>query len=287
MAWFSDRLRATAGIVLAGVTTAVSGGGPRVAGPPRSSNSASSFHLIWDMPRAVRLVEVSAVLEIVEPPRVSPLYFWALQVDFEEDGVSWGGGHTGLQWNSRFPGGTALNWGGYAAQNRGGAVLPGSQPDLFAFPGDPNTMSFDWEPRRPYRLRVFRSPEVAGAWRADITDLMSGSTAVVRDLWHPDGPRPRAGRRAGAGGAYLARPLVWSEVFADCDAPQVAVRWSDLSAVAEDGATVRPSATRVNYQARDAGGCANTSVRRDGAGLLQVTNTPREILQGAVLDQPS
>ena len=284
MAGLRDRLRAFAEALTAGANTMVTGGGPRAAGPPRSSNGASSFHLIWEMPQtagAAKLVEVSAVLEIIEPPRVPSLYFWALQVDFEENGVFWGGGHTGLQWNRRFPGGTALNWGGYAAQSRGGAVLPGSQPDLFAFPGDPNTMSFDWEPRRPYRLRVFRSPELSGGWRADITDLSSGTTTVVRDLMYPDGPRAGAGRAAAG---YLRRPLVWSEVFADCDAPQVVARWSDLSAVGEDGLTVRPSAVRVNYQAHEAGGCGNTSVRRDGAALLQITNTPREIPQGAVLD---
>jgi hypothetical protein len=285
MAGLRDRLRALAGSLSAGLTTTVTGGGPRVAGPPRSPNGASSFHLTWEMPRTARaanLVEVSAVLEIVEPPRVSSLYFWALQVDFEEAGVSWGGGHTGLQWNRRFPGGTALNWGGYAAQSQGGAVLPGSQPALFAFPGDPNTMSFDWEPRRPYRLRVFRSPDVAGAWRADITDLVSGSTTVVRDLMHPEGRRAGAGR--GAGRSYLRRPLVWSEVFAECDAPQSVVRWSDLSAVSEDGAVVSPSSVLVNYQTHEAGGCGNTTVRRDGSGLLQITNAPREISQGAVLD---
>jgi len=97
------------------------GGGPCVAGPPRSSNGASSFHLFWEMPRtsqASRLIEVSAVLEVLEPPQVPSLYFWAMQVDFEEDGLPWGGGHTGLQWNRRFPGGTAVNWGGYASQDR-------------------------------------------------------------------------------------------------------------------------------------------------------------------------
>ena len=285
MAGLRDRLRAFAEALMAGATTTVTGGGPRAAGPPRSSNGASSFHLIWEMPRtaeAARLVEVSAVLEIVAPPRVAALYFWALQVDFEEDGRNWGGGHTGLQWNQRFHESTAVNWGGYAAPERGGAVLPGSQPDLYAFPGAPNTMAFDWSPRRAYRLRVSRSPDISEAWRADITDMESGDTTVLRDLIHPEGPRDRAGRRAGAGG-YLSRPLVWSEVFADCDAPSVAVRWSDLSATNEDGVVVRPRAVRVNYQAHHDGGCSNTSVRRDRAGLLQIAGTPREIDQGAIL----
>lgn len=291
MAGFRDRLRALADALTAGATTTVTGGGMRAAGRPRSPGSASSFHLIWEMPRtpeAAKLVEVSAVLEVLAPPRVDSLYFWALQVDFGEDGLTWGGGHTGLQWNGRFPESTAVNWGGYAAQERGGAILPGSQPELFAFPGDPNTAAFDWRPQRPYRLRVFRSPDIPGAWRADITDLAGGGTTVIRDLMRADAPRNGAGRGGSAGGSggggYLLRPLVWSEVFADCDAPSVAVRWSDLSAIDEDGRIVRPRAVRVNYQARQAGGCANTSVRRDGTGLLQVTNAPRDIGQGAVLE---
>jgi hypothetical protein len=265
--------------------TQATAGGPRAAGPPRSQNGASSFHLIWQMPRtgaAARLVEVSAVLEILVPPRVQALYFWALQVDFLEDGRMWGGGHTGLQWNRRFPGGTAVNWGGYASQERGGAVLPGTDPDLSFFPGDPNTMAFPWRPEQAYRLRVSRSPEVPGAWRADLTDMTSGETTVLRDLLYPQGSGRHRGRDASGGGTgHLAQPIVWSEVFADCDAPSVVVRWSDLSAKSEDGAVVRPEAVGVNYQTHQAGGCANTSVKMDGTGLLQITNTPREVSQGS------
>jgi hypothetical protein len=280
-----DRMRAAGGVLaraFAGTTdTTLAGREPREAGPPRSGNGASSFHLIWELPRsreAARLVEVAATLEIVQAPRVRALHFWALQVDFEEDGRMWGGAHTGLQWNRRFPDGTAANWGGYASQDRGGAVLPGTRPELFAFPDDPNTMAFPWQPERPYRLRVFRSPEVPGAWRASITDATSGETVVLRDLSHPDGRRRRA---EAAKSSYLCRPIVWSEVFADCDAPSIAVRWSDLSAVSEDGVTIGPEAVTVNYQAWEAGGCSNTSVRVDGAGFLQVTNTPRDTAQGS------
>ncbi len=259
-------------------------GGPRVAGPPRSSNGASSFHLIWNLPggRDIgRIVEVAATLEIVEPPRVDSLYFWALQVDFaDEHGVMWGGGHTGLQWNRRFPQRTATNWGGYASQGRGGSVLPGSVPELYAFPGDPNTMAFAWSARRPYRFRVYRSPEVAGAWRASVIDVGSGDETVLRDLFHPGGPHGRHGKEPG----YLFRPLVWSEVFADCDAPSVVVRWNDLAAVTEEGAVLSPWAVTVNYQSHRAGGCANTSARSEGRGVLQMTNTPREVAQGQRLE---
>jgi hypothetical protein len=268
-------------------TTTVTAGGPRAAGPPRSANGASSFHLIWDMPRtpaAARLLEVSAVLEILVPPRVPSLYFWALQVDFEEDGQIWGGGHTGLQWNQRFPGHTAVNWGGYAAQERGGGVLAGTEPVLRAFPGDPNTAAFRWMAGRPYRLRVYRSPDFTGAWRADIADLATDHITVIRDLMHPG--HASAAARAGAGPhhGYLRRPLVWSEVFADCDAPSVTARWSELTATTEEGLTVGPEALHVNYQSHHEGGCSNTTVRQDGTSLLQVTNTARELRQGTRLE---
>ena len=286
-----DRLRAIwdavsaapAGPAAGGPT--VTAGGPRAAGPPRSPNGASSFHLFWDMPRtpqASRLVEVSATLEIVEPPRVSALYFWALQVDFaDEKGRMWGGGHTGLQWNRRFPGGAAANWGGYASQELGGMVLAGSDPDLQAFPGDPNTMAFPWLAGRSYRFRVHRSPEVPDAWRSEVTDLESGQTTVLRDLLRPAGSRGRSGAPSSG---LLLHPMVWSEVFADCDAPSVTVRWSGLSALADDGSTVTPPAVVANYQSHRDGGCGNTTVRRDGAALLQVTSVPREVEQGGRLE---
>ncbi len=292
-----DRLRT--------LTTALLGpaGGPRVAGPPRSSNGASSFHLAWEMPRAqragqgrgrgagrepaARLVEVSVVLEVLIPPRVSALYFWALQVDFLDDGLLWGGGHTGLQWNRRFSQGTAANWGGYATQERGGAILAGSSPLLPAFSGDPNTMAYEWRSGRPYRLRVHRSPDAPGAWRAEVTDMTTGRATVLRDLLRA-GERPGGGLLRGAAGAvehkaYLRNPIVWSEVFADCDAPSVVVRWSDLKGEAEDGELVYPDAVRVNYQSAHDGGCANTTVRRDEKGILQITNAPREVEQGTRL----
>jgi hypothetical protein len=77
---------------------------------------------------------------------------------------------------------------------------------------------------------------------------------------------------------------VWSEVFADCDAPSVAIRWSDLMAVDESGHVVRPVAVLVNYQAVRERGCPNTSVAMDETGgLLQITNIARTVEQGARL----
>jgi len=252
----------------------------RESGPRRSPNGASSFHLIWELPAGLgphpRLTEVSAVLEVLEPPREQALYFWALQVDLADDRGVWGGGHTGLQWNRRYPGGRAVNWGGYRAPELGGQVLAGTVSSLPGFSDDPNTMTYAWEQGRPYRLRVYRSPDDVGAWRAEVTDLESGVTSVIRDLL------PDAGR--GVSGSHLTRPIVWSEVFADCEAPSVTVRWSDLRAVDEGGSVIGPAAVQVNYQASQDGGCSNTTVLADeGGGLLQVTNVPRLVEQGARL----
>ena len=260
------------------------GGGPREAGPPRhgrpprSGNGASSFHLAWELPAGPArsgLIEVSAVLEIVVPPEIPVLYFWALQVDFATDRGALGGGHTGLQWNPRYPVSAAVNWGGYASGERGGAVLSGTRSELPGFHDDDNTLSYHWLPARPYRLRVFRSPDLPGAWRSEVTDLVSGESSAVRDLF-PGGPQGVE--------SFLERPIVWSEVFADCSDPSVTARWSDLRAVDRGGNPVRPTAVLVNYQAWEAGGCPNTTVSVDEQGrLLQITNTERRIRQGTRL----
>src|SRR5690349_12962684 len=84
----------------------------RTTGFPTSSNRASSMHLWWT-PAPPPATEVSVVLEIVEPPAVPHLYFWALQASFVDRGRRIGGAHLGLQWYDRHPGGTAVNWGGY------------------------------------------------------------------------------------------------------------------------------------------------------------------------------
>ena len=63
----------------------------RVWGDPPSGNGASSFHLWWEVPYGERLTRASVVLEVLEPPQVDRLYFWALQVSFvKPDG---GGAH--------------------------------------------------------------------------------------------------------------------------------------------------------------------------------------------------
>ena len=235
-------------------------------GEPGSANGASSFHLSWTGIDE-DLVEVSATLEVVEPPAVDRLYFWALQVSFLDGRAHRGAAHIGLQANRNHPGGRAVNWGGYAAA---GGLLTGTASALPSRPDDPNTRDYPWEPGRPYRLRVFRVPGSLGHWRGEVTDLGSGRAAVVRDLL--------------AGGDRMASPMVWSEVFARCEHPSVTVRWSDLSATTAAGRVMAPSGVAVSYEAHAGGGCDNTTSRRDERGVLQITNTERTVRQGSVID---
>lgn len=226
--------------------------GRRTQGRPPSGNGASSFHLGWlDLPPAR---EVSVELEVVRPPAVDRLYFWALQASFAPDG---GGGHLGLQWNPRHGGARAVNWGGYES---GGSILAGTPSTLVSTVEDPNTRTWPWEPGRRYRLRIHRSRQ-PGWWSGEVTDLVTGAATHVRQL--------------GGGGELLTDILVWSEVFADCDAPSVAVRWSRPRALLPDGRIVSPSAYVCRYQGFQHGGCTNTDSRADEAGIVQVTNTER------------
>jgi hypothetical protein len=219
----------------------------RVRGYPTSSNRASSMHLRWN-PAPDSLLEVAVTLEIVEPPSVDELYFWALQASFIDRGRHIGAAHLGLQWYSLHPGSTAVNWGGY---RDGAGELDGDESALPSTPGNPNTRDFTWRPHTPYRLRI--SGDGDGWWTGSVTDLSTNTTTVVRRLH--------------GGGDQLANPIVWSEVFAKCDDPRVVVRWSDF---APPTAGLRPS-----YQTHADGGCANTASRRDGDAYLQITNTER------------
>ncbi len=239
----------------------------RVRGDPASAHGASSFHLTWVLDETEPLVEVAAVLEILVPPAVDRLYFWALQVSFLDGHAHRGAAHVGPQWNRNHPGSRAVNWGGYAA---GGGLLAGSPSALPSAPKDPNTRDYPWDPGRPYRLRVSGVPGAPGRWRAEITDLRSGPTTVIRDLE--------------AGGQRLGSAVVWSEVFARCDHPSVTVRWSGLEAMTAGGRVVRPEGVSVSYEASAAGGCDNTTVTVDDLGVLQTTNSRRLVRQGTVID---
>lgn len=250
---------------------------------------ASSFHLIWEMPGTAgssscapgcepRLVEVCAVLEVIVPPRDPALYFWALQVDLADERGVWGGAHTGLQWNARYPQARAINWGGYSCGSEG-RVLSGTMSALPGFSDDLNTVCYPWSVGCPYRLRIYPSPEHRGAWRAEITDLSTDATTQIRDLFPPPG--------RGLNGSWMQRPMVWTEVFARCSAPSVTARWSRFEAKDERGAQIHPVAVLVNYQSATQGGCPNTTVLEERQGVyLQVTNTPRVVPQGTRLLMP-
>jgi hypothetical protein len=246
----------------------------RTSGEPQSANGASSFHLVWDIPPEP-LREVSATIEVLVPPVTRRLYFWALQVSFASERRLEGGAHIGIQWNRRYPGNTAVNWGGYGPADRGGRILSGSESPLSGVRGDRNTRSFSWKPGHPYRLKVEpadEAPEDLHAWRGTITDLDAGREHLVRDLYTE--------------GSYLVSPMVWSEVFARCEQPSVTVRWSDLRAVSASGDEVLPRRIRVNYQSRADGGCDNTSVGVDELGVLQTTSVRRQVPQSALLPVP-
>lgn len=242
----------------------------RIAGEPQSTNGASSFHLWWEVPFGERLTEVSATVEVVEPPTFERLVFWALQVSFVKPGG--GGAHLGLQHNPRFPGSTAVNWGGYAPPGDGDH-LEGTRSALPSTPSNANTRDFTWYPHRPYRLTIGRSPDPAPegfhAWRGMVEDLHTGESSVVRDLY--------------SRGEYLRGPVAWTESFARCDHSPVAAHWRDLLAVGEKGRPIPVSTVSVNYQERSAGGCDNTDVAVDGTGWTQRTATTRTVRGGTRL----
>jgi hypothetical protein len=226
------------------------------------------MHLRWDVPRG-EWVGAEAVLEIVEPPRVPSLYFWALQVSFTDRGRAGGGAHLGLQWFPPHPGSTAVNWGGYAPS---GLELTGSTSALPSATGNPNTRDFAWQPGTRYRLRVARTDGSDPAWRGEVTDLASHATTHVRDLFAP--------------GTALDAPIVWSEVFADCDAPPVRVRWTDLALLDASGTRHQVGSVVTSYQSVADGGCRSTNSAVAVDGFEQSTNTPRTNGPGTRLALP-
>lgn len=247
----------------------------RKSGSPRlrlaTRQVASSFHLWWEFAEGARsapLVEVSAVCEVLVAPTVDALYFWALQVGFHDGTRDTGAAHTGLQWHSRRK--RAVNWGGYRAGVDGGGELAGTISSLTRLDENGNTVAYWWEPQRPYRFRVLRADD---GWRSVVTDLVSGESTVIRALHAP--------------GQHLVRPVVWSEVFAGCDAPSVTVRWTGLEARTAEGDVVRPTGVSVTYQDQAAAGCENTDVGLDDLGVVQTTNTARRVKAATLLAYPT
>lgn len=225
------------------------------------------MHMFWPLEGAYAAVEVT--LEVLEPPSVDRLYFWALQATFTDGRRDLGGAHLGLQWHPDYPGATAVNWGGY---RHGGGELPGTTSALPSTLGNPHTRDFAWAPTLPYRLRIERSAQQAGSWQGSVRDPRTGEVVVVRHLH--------------AGGTHLRSLMTWSEVFARCDHPPVTVRWSDPVAYDDAGQACRPVTVTLNYQARHDGGCTNTNSFVDGVGVCQRTASTRANPQGARLRLP-
>ena len=170
----------------------------RDRGLPPSPNGASSFHIWWDLPD-VPLASVSVVLEVLTPPVVDRLAFFAIQASFSSGAGHEGGAHAGLQWNPRHPRSRAVNWGGY---DRGGNVLSGTPSSRRSAPHDPNTRDFAWVPGVRYRLTIGpRTPGIRDPayWPARVEGLDTGEDLVVRELI--------------CVGDHLRAPVVWSELF--------------------------------------------------------------------------
>lgn len=238
----------------------------RGRGLPPSPNGASSFHIWWELPD-LPLASASVTLEVLTPPSVNRLAFFALQAAFWSEAGHEGGAHAGLQWNPRHPGSRAVNWGGY---DRSGAVLAGGPSPLPSAPDDPNTRDFLWRPGARYRFTI--GPRREGGWPAEVVGLDTGERLTIRELI--------------CGGGRLRFPVVWSELFTRCDDPSVEVRWSGPRAVGPDGAVIRVERGLVTYQAHRDGGCTNTTVEADGIGLVQRSGCERRVPFGAVVDWP-
>lgn len=242
--------------------------GQRTVGAPPSGNGASSMHLFWSLPGRYAAAEVT--LEVIQPPRVAQLYFWAFQATFSGGERHYGGAHLGLQWHPQYPGSSAVNWGGY---RHGGGELEGSTSPLPSALGNPHTRDYRWSPGVPYRLRIDRSPSRQGSWRGSLFDPERGAHIAVRELH--------------AGGSHLTSLMTWSEVFARCDDPPATVRWSDPVAFDDADRPVRPAEVTVNYQSYADGGCSNTTCFVDDIGVCQRTGTARTTAQGSALSVPA
>ena len=232
----------------------------------------SGFHLWWHgVPSDEPVISCSVVLEVLVPPAVPTLYFWALQASFlDGSGRSYGAAHTGLQWNPRHPGGRAVNWGGYAQAADVGSVLDGSDSPLDGIPGDRNTRNFAWLASVPYRFTIH--PGVAGR-----VELPDGDPGPCRQIGHRGRP---AGDRLGGF-------VMWSELFCRGRDPSSAVRWSQPQALTASGRTIVPRSLHATFP--DGREWRDLDVLVDGVGVQQVTTTGRTLRGGVVplrLDAP-
>lgn len=237
----------------------------RNSGYPTSANRASSLHLHW-LPR-VELRSVAVTITVPQYPVSNDLYFWALQASFAGlEGIS-GGAHLGLQWHQQFPGGTAVNWGGY---DSAGGILAGTDSEMPSPIGNPHTRAYSWTEGNSYRLNIGIDSQLGpGWWRGAITDLATGEERHVRSLKSP--------------GNRLVAVMTWTEAFCRCDAPPVAVIWSNAVGVTPEGVDYLPEGCSTTYQSESDGGCSNSDSRALPHGIAQITGVPRTNPPGTVL----
>lgn len=213
-------------------------------------------------------MSVSVELTIAAPPTTDDLYFWALQASFATGSTVQGAGHIGLQWISGYPGSTAVNWGGY---HQGGGELAGSDSALPSARGNVNTRNYVWSHGAAYRLTIERSG--ADRWLGSVTALATGIVTPIRELY--------------CAGSELRHIVMWSEVFAACDAPPVEVHWSNPAVwVGPEHKAAAPSAVSISYQRVEDGGCSNTHTFIDPSEpsvVRQRTNATRLNAHGDTL----
>ncbi|MGH8957159.1 MAG: hypothetical protein ACRDVK_00630, partial [Acidimicrobiia bacterium] len=182
------------------------------------------------------------------------------------EGIS-GGAHLGLQWHEQYPGGTAVNWGGYDAQ---GTILSGTAADLPSPTDNPHTRAYRWVEGSSYRLSIGVDTDLgSGWWRGAITDLSTGEERHVRSL-HGLGDR-------------LIAMMTWTEAFCRCDAEPVAVIWSNPSGVTTDGVEYRAETCTTTYQPESDGGCSNSDSLALPHGVTQITGVTRSNPPGTIL----
>ena len=163
------------------------------------------------------LLRVEATLEVVVPPAVPRLYFWALQVSFAAGPRLQGGAHLGLQWHPASRGAPRSTSAATGPAERGTRVLEGTTSELRGPRRQPNTREFPWQLGHRYRLAVAPAPEAPEglrAWRGTVEDLDGGRAAGGARPVHPGGVPALAHGvvrgvrplRAPLGGGPLERP---------------------------------------------------------------------------------
>lgn len=240
----------TIGLVVCAADVAAAAPTRRTTGLPTSSNGASSMHTWLDSTPRDRM---EATITIVKQPSVPALHFWALQVSFvDAAGAVVGGAHIGLQWHPSHPSSTAVNFGGYRTD---GKTLSGSSSKLRSATANANTRDFPWKAGAAYRLSIAKS---AHGWTGAVTDVATGAVVEVRTLY--------------VDAAAISSALVFSEVFAACDAPRTEVEWAGL-----------PLPATATYQSVESGGCTNTNQAVLHGTIVQRTNATRTVLDQARL----